>query len=383
MMKRKFNIFLLCLFPLCVATSFCNNNFDFSLKQNPGFTYLNLNKFNEDFATYESVPSDDLFSNEMITYFYNLYSFSPENSYNSCGYVSFIQYLSYFDSFYNDAIIPEQYERNQGSSLTFADARLVSPGVIRQTYPDNSIDLYNFVQNNKDSDYQMELMYLVNENYCRNASNYDSSIGMWDYDIIVDSIPALSNSSFEFTSYNDFGVNAKPTDTNVISWFDSYVKNQLDDGYPVMLHIAMYNEITDDLDGYHSVVAYYYDNDGIHANFGWGSDSTDVIISDDYQITEAGCIDFSDVTEIHSNNFVVNDIGYCGCGLQHVHNYTYDYSHFLPSKHRAYCCCGASKLETHAIRFGSTFIQNGHKYAYCLFCGDLVDTTTNIVIVIH
>ena len=35
------------------------------------------------------------------TYFQNLDTYSPSNVGNSCGYVAFIQYLGYFDTFYN------------------------------------------------------------------------------------------------------------------------------------------------------------------------------------------------------------------------------------------------------------------------------------------
>ena len=55
-------------------------------------------------------------------YFKNLYKYSPENSYGSCGYVSFIQYLSYYDTFYNDSIIPENYEQYDKDASNLEDA---------------------------------------------------------------------------------------------------------------------------------------------------------------------------------------------------------------------------------------------------------------------
>ena len=61
--------------------------------------------FNSDFSSYITMPDIDLLRNDRVTYFYNLCTYSPKNSHGSCGYVSLIQYLSYYDCFYNDSII--------------------------------------------------------------------------------------------------------------------------------------------------------------------------------------------------------------------------------------------------------------------------------------
>lgn len=121
-----------------------------------------------------------------------------------------------------------------------------------------------------DSDYQMKLMYIVNESMQNSQSNYSCSIGMWDYYRIVNTISAFDNTSFDYVCVQDFGYDAEPTDPNVVMWFDSYVKSEIDNGKPVMLHIASYDPSNGNYNNYHSVVAYYYDSNGIHANFGWG-----------------------------------------------------------------------------------------------------------------
>lgn len=340
----------------------------------PGLTYLTQGIFNSDFAYYMVTPDASLLSNKRIEYFYNLCDYSPHNTHGSCGYVSFIQYLSYYDCFYNDSIIPEGYERNQGPASSLSQARAISPGVLRQSYPEESLDLYSFVQNNMDTDYQMKLMNIVNQSMNHAPSSYTFRLGMWNYYRIVNSISAFDDTSFSYTRVQDFGNNAKPTDTNVISWFDTYVKSQLDYGNPVMLHIAQYDSITGDYDNYHSIVAYYYDVNGIHANFGWGSDSTDTIIPSDYQITEAGVIDFGYVSETHSNNFIVdNDGRYCGCGLHTVHNYYDHYATFSPMQHRAYCACGSFTLQPHAADYSRSYVFLGHTYAPCISCGTTID----------
>ncbi len=303
------------------------------------YSFMTEEEFNNDFELFQSdEPASDGFG--MKTYFKNLYIYSPINSQGSCGYVSFIQYLSYYDTFINDDIIPEVYERNQGNVADVDTALSVSPGVLRQAYPAAGTSLYNHIQNTKSYDFQMYLMDIVNKSYNRTSSNYKFSIGMWDYYRILNELFPQKNVSFSYKSVSNFG--SKPTDLNVINEFDTYVKNQLDQGNPVMLHIAKYDETTGVYDNYHSVVAYYYDNDGIHANFGWGSYSTDMVISSSYQITEAGVMDLSNISFTHSNNYIINNSRYCGCGLEvHEHNYTNEYTSLNDYTHRAFCECGA------------------------------------------
>lgn len=303
---------------------------------------LTKEDFEEDFEDY---IINNSFPNTLNknSYFSNLYNYSPMNSHGSCGYVSLAQYLSYYDTFYNDNIIPESYERNQGTASSLSNAVAISPGVLKQEYP--SSDLYSFIQNTKSYDYQMYLMYI--KNYLSNVStnNYSCSIGMWDYNIIFNYL--YNNAvSFEYYSYaNLYGGNLTPKNSNIVSWFDSYVKGKLDSGVPVILHIAKYNEATGEKEGYHSIVAYYYDSQGIHANFGWGENSTDVVISPEYQITEAGVANFNALGHKHSNNYKVNTLEYCGCGYSHAHSYSYN--SLNASSHSVSCSCGYYAVRDH------------------------------------
>lgn len=352
----------------------------------PGSSYMNLAICSRDFvaASIYSGYSSGSLGEYTYQYFRNLHDYSPMNSCWSCGYVSFIQYLSYYDSFHNDTIIPEQYERSQGTASSIMSARNNSPGVIQQGYPqpgDGTSDFYNFVVANKDSDFQMQLMYIVNQSFGRGATDYTCSIGMWDYYRIINSMPALNSSLFTYTKVSDFGLFAKPTDANVISWFDSYVKGKIDQCVPVMLHIARYQngEYCD----YHSVVAYYYDSSGIHANFGWGLGYTDMIIDpsySDYQITEAGVLDFSSVAEMHSNNFVVGANKYCGCGIEHAHNYTYSYQRYTASKHKKVCYCGDEQLEVHSVNPLTIYSIGVKRYGNCSKCNAVVSLNDTPVI---
>ena len=97
----------------------------------------------------------------MERYFDNMARFSPTNQKGTCGYVSLIQYLCYFDSFYNDAIVPEKYERNQGFVDTLEETREISPGVLNKTYTSSELSQESIIEDNKDLDYQI---YLISKN---------------------------------------------------------------------------------------------------------------------------------------------------------------------------------------------------------------------------
>lgn len=93
---------------------------------------------------------------DIITYFKNLHKYSPENNWGSCGYVSLIQYLSYYDSFINDNLIPKKYEKNDGVCDGLYNATKNSPGVLNlKSNIDNKNyeQIEKFVNDNKNIDF--------------------------------------------------------------------------------------------------------------------------------------------------------------------------------------------------------------------------------------
>ncbi len=379
-MKTIFTIIFLVVSLSGINVESYNSNIE--IDNDMDYDYMTEEEFEKDFITIDHLDSKAM-NFTLEKYFQNLFDYSPINSHGSCGYVSFIQYLSYIDTFINDDFIQTKYEQNQGVVSNFNTAISVSPGVLRNSYPES--DLFKHIKSTKSYDFQMYLMDIVNSYYDRTVSEYSPSIGMWDYDIILDSILPNYNVEFTYKSYKDFGTLSKPTDTNIVNWFDDYVKKQLDLGFPVMLHIADYNDEKNELENYHSIVAYYYDDDGIHAHFGWGESSSDTIISSKYQITEAGKISLDSLNEKHSNNYLIGNSEYCGCGyVTHTHNYsdhycsscnkyteTHDYhapyTWLNYTEHTASCGCGDTTNQGHAI--SSSSFNSGSKYGTCLLCG--------------
>ena len=214
-------------------------------------------------------------------------------------------------------------------------------------------------------------MNVVNSRMNREPINYDYSIGMWKYHYILNEIFKTINVSFEIIGINDFTNSRNPKDPNAISGFDNYVKNQLDLGNPVMLHICKYNEETGNYDNYHSVVAYYYDEYGIHAHFGWNDDSTDIVINDEYQITHAGIMDTTNIPYVHSNNYIIQNEYFCGCGQIYTHQHDFSYSVIEDDEnyHLAYCSCLYSFKQLHTILIDQcTKCGIAHEHSYNFSC---------------
>lgn len=359
--NKKIKKYTICAFQLFFMI-FSLSNFSYGQKKgNVGDNKDEaINNFLNKSVSYSS-PSDI----NRINYFKNLYKYSPFNSLNSCGYVSFSQYFSYYDTFLNNNLIPKKFERNNGVTLSFDDAISSSPGVFRNEYTGDLKDkneIYNFVLNSKEYDYQSYLMYEYYNNM--GFSSIDTSINMRQYEDLIKSV--FPNFSLNF-NYSDVKVGSHWNSSSILKMYN-FATRELDKGNPVFLHIA-FKDLNENgnYDGYHSVVAYYYDDKGIHCNFGWGENSTDIVIdNNEYFITDVGYYDMINVPHVHSFHYNINDEGYCGCGYhKHIHNYEYKWMTY--EKHLTSCSCGKKSEEGHVV--SSDAFNNGNVYADCLICG--------------
>lgn len=243
------------------------------------------------------------------SYFANLLEYSAYNSMGSCGYVSLIQAMSYYDTFFNDDIIPEQYDRSGPSKDTFEEAKAVSPGVKREEFDYYTYGTYeNFCYTNMDDDLQCKLTVIYNE--FTQHQFFEESIGGWDYQRVLNKFYQEFNSNINVTvvDYQN-GTNA---------FFEQKIKEIIDSGHPAIVHV-MKNPDTI-YERRHSVVAYEYDENGIWTNFGLYDelDNHQLLIGGDYRYTDiygVFYLDYSDNNEVHSNNYVVNNIGWCGCNV--------------------------------------------------------------------
>lgn len=307
------------------------------------------------------------------TYFSNLVDYSPINSCNSCAYVSLIQCLSFYDSFYNDNIIPEKYDRNKNDATKLIDAVTVSPGVLRASYPrcnpdagTRDLKFYNHVLENASFDYQMYLMKIGNEIAGNSPLDYSCRTAMWNYSSLLSKMTSdLGMPEIQFTYMQELSFE-KIKSTSVQADFKTYIKKGIDSNNPVVLHLSRFDS-TGSRTFYHSVVAYDYDNDHIYANFGYGADMTHESI-DSYYVSEAGIFDLSNVEENHSSNYYLNQETYCGCKImQHTHAYINGYGVYDETQHMTYCSCGDYVLQNHSIE--TIYNSAAAEIKYCAKCG--------------
>ena len=203
----------------------------------------------------------------------NAKTYQPDNRLGTCGYVSLIQLMSFYDTFYNDNIIPDNYDRSNEKATSLSSAVANSPGVEPTKwadYPCDGGDLYiaskyrEFCFDRMQFDFQSYLTILNNQNRgTDNDSEFKYSIGAWSYKAIFDKM------------YGDDEVIVSEYDDDYSqSELKQIIKDFISGGDPVVVHIRDESDPNKDNWRYHSVVAYECSGNTIYANFGWGSGST-------------------------------------------------------------------------------------------------------------
>ena len=373
----------------------------------------------------------------LVSYYDNLtYNFGV-NYKNSCGYIAAAMLLSYYDTYWDDTIIPEQYDITAvGYGTNFISERN-SPGVMRDVIqiPDNPDD--KLLETLSASEYYAIMESMSNVSLHAKLITTGASLGYYNFE--SDLAPALTTTTgtaniikrfLNETSgmqNNEYKITTKFATSNDVK---EYTIQMIQAGYPVMLAIGKPDQNVG-----HMVIAYDYDPDlqAIYCHWGFGANYTHInpeeygytifrnatIIdfysehshSDNYGVTtitnnipttEYYCYDDCRILtykDIHSytNNYEpytnTQHKAYCRCGDYVLKNHdifmdscklcdaphTHDYSdHYVPetsSAHRSYCACGVSILSPHVI--SSCTGKPGIKI--CIFCGALITTGLDIM----
>lgn len=304
--------------------------------------YLNRNIYRETCLPNEEfvVPKDNIEINDyvirqpaeytqetsfnMSDYFNNLYTYSPMNCFGSCGYVSLIQLMSFYDTFFNDFIIPEEYDSYDMNQLTEQAVNLHSPGVRRESAGSDASSYYTFCHDTMNYNLQSKLTVLNNILYSTDNNNgvmiggvfipnFSSGIGGWSYENLLNHFYTPSTIGVQVQRYDN-------RTNNIYSQSDyvNIIKSHIDSGNPVIVHVLKPNGDASDTIR-HSVVAYDYDDDNIYANFGyWYNDTHLPLLGGAFNYTEiygVYSLDFSLYAHVHSNNYVFSNTGHCGCNL--------------------------------------------------------------------
>lgn len=249
---------------------------------------------------------------DMKTYFRNLYTYSSENTGRSCTYVALIQAMSYYDTFYNDDVILEQYDFADENNASMTVANLHSPGVYNEDYdPDLYQSFTEFICQTKGYNLQSKLTYLYNQ-IIGNVDSNGNILHVFEETNDYDNYSRLLHTFYGINSY-----------ISVVRFYDrtqeeyeQIIKNSIDSNNPVIVGID--NKPSSSYLG-HAVLAYDYDQQYIYANYGWGYGYTRKRLIEPNEtfknIHDLAILDYSGIHHKHSDNYVINGEGICGCNL--------------------------------------------------------------------
>lgn len=275
------------------------------------------------------------FSGLYQTQYYQTYYFSRlglnigDNVKGSCGFVATGMLLSYWDTYWDDGIIPEKYEAKATLYNEYIDVAGLAnktneaPGIIQEKgISFDETTYYNNISVNGETYFHFKLMDLFQNNissfpYDSKECEYDYGLGYLDYKKFY---------QYYFKDYlglsSDYiigGVDARPSAT-----IRAQVVDLVKQGIPVRLSIKK----TSDSNSGHCVIAYDYDEktDKLYCNFGWGRDSAHVTIEEkgyDYYNSYTYIRLFTD--HVHSDNYVFthsvgNERYFCPCNSAIPHS---------------------------------------------------------------
>lgn len=324
-------------------------------------------------------------------YFDNLIYNYGNNVKGSCGYVGINMLLSYYDTFLNDTIIPEQYDVATVESKSSILRLAKSPGTRKELPSEddvkNAFTYSSFINDQKDSSLHAKLISIGMSKLYYNYLNADSPAAVSFGGIVnilnsyLTDIAGLESSDYSidkiYPSYWFLSNDQKQEASNNVRNFTiEKVKN----GIPVMLYLRN-NESG------HIVIAYDYDenSDVIYCHFGWGSDATHVnpetIIEDlgledqfgtNFNIYRAALAINFNIEHSHSSNYVDTEGNtYCSCyfSCHPEHVCTYALCEDDDSKHVYTCNCQYKSDNTgdHSL----VYVSQGASYHIqrCRLCG--------------
>ena len=269
----------------------------------------------------------------MAYYFENSMQLMPKN-HNSCGFVSLIQVLSYYDSYYNDDVIHDRYELSKHNNYAIDDLRYYSPGVYVENYSftDNS-EYKNYCISSQD--YNLQSYLTIQHNILegtmnKDSSKFETSMHLRSYRNLLNNVTQMTSLRFNIIEDYDF---LETTYIHKQTYYKNTIKDYINQGYPVIVHIK--DTESDNEVRYHSLVAYKIIGGEIYANFGYKNQIyCDLpLLSLGYEYINAFAVLIPTFDHTHSDNYVMNGFNYCGCGLSlnHFTATTTDWNNIPPT----------------------------------------------------
>lgn len=334
-------------------------------------------------ATVSSISTSQNFAQQ---YFLNLNNHGS-NLRGSCGYVAVGMWLSFFDTYWNDNIISEQYDKNEfiATNHDSSYSYIFSPGII-----DNAPYSFSY-ENALDSDYLRYMKSNISTNFHSYLLNLGESLGYIDNKTETGSFGLTDDEVFNLLKSYLNNINI-PQDAFFFDYYsvpslyknlypgESYTYSEkmrqdiiryIKQGIPVITMIGG-NRNNNQGKGWHVVVAYDYDqsSDTVFANYGWApEDNHSALLRDTYSINYEYIRGYVAGTplylqHLHSNNFILdNNETICSCALN-THKHIYKHKSSGINFHTTSCYCGYISTNNHKFLVSPT-----QKYYECMDCG--------------
>jgi len=312
----------------------------------------------------------------LVAYYDNLtYNFGV-NYKNSCGYIALGMLLTYYDTYLNDNIIPEQYDISSVGEGTDMVTRRNSPGIYRDIIENPNAVYDNTLSYFSATDYYSVMESMSNSSLHAKLITIGASKGY--YSFTNNSAPALINISNLKNVAIDFLNDVSEMQNGEYTIFSTYrgkngttsedIKestiNSIQAGNPVLLLVGAPGTSVG-----HFVIAYDYNPDTktVYCHLGYGADETHIDLNDTIfsEYWSMMTIDFNlesnpgynyGVTTITNNIPQTQYYRYDNCDIKTYidkeHNYTDEYLQYSNSQHKAYCECGDYIIQSHQFENG-------------------------------
>lgn len=315
-----------------------------------------------------------------VHYFNKLTTNFGQNEKGSCCYIAMAMLLSYYDTSWDDNVIPENYDMITLLQNDQFVLDLESPGI----YTDYNIvprgvstnDYYQIVEKYSNFYLQLKLIQLGKEKF----GQYKFDTSMNPCGLFVSQIQELLE--YYLYEYNDY----QKSDVEIEQGsgdLRAYVKKKVRQGVPVLVTMSSSA-------GGHAFIIYDYNEttDELYGHMGWRPGSTrytHIAISTSVYttFTSATTLNFKG-SHACSNNYKYSNgyetlNTYCPCSLEVdlVHTHQYRCAKFDSKYHRYYCVCGEEYFSGHIIDGSS---GNG-KIKRCMACKALLDPSEDYPII--
>lgn len=289
----------------------------------------------------KSEASDHYISNAV--YFLNLTTNYGDNASlypYSCSYVALEMLLAYYDTYYNDSIIIENFDINSYEEFSSF----------------SGISINDYASSPGTGSFFHTYMIGLGRN-----------LGYTEYGSNIINYYDIEDFLGDYASIYSLSISVYLNDSDNLTDLFNFCKSAINNNNPLMMSISK-NYYDEDMN--HSFVAYGYSSDGVYAHNGRKGSlyENNICINKNYFLIGL-YISFSGMNHSHSNNYgwEIDDCSGYICPYDDYiyashYNWVYNNNYGVAS-HQMHCeCCGCSKYEPH------DFLPFGLGYK-CSVCG--------------